>query len=90
MSVDGDVVRAEKGAAEPAVVSAGILFVHADYHQTLIGRFDEFVTPGAVLVRYLIAALFLAVMIPSDFLIRQHFGHLHETAQMHRLAPGHD
>ena len=88
MRVHGDVVRAKERTTEPTIVSSGILLVHANDHQTLLGRLDELVPPGAVLVGYLIPAFLLAVVVPPDFLIRQHFRHLHEATEMHRLAPG--
>lgn len=85
--VHGDVVRAQESAAEPAIVSAGVLLVHPDNHQTLLRGLDELIPARAVLVRDLIPALFLAVMVPSHLLIRQNFRHLHEAPEMHRLAP---
>jgi len=88
--VHRDVVRAQKGTAEPTVVPAGILLVHADDHQTLLRGLDELVAAGAVLVRDLIPALLLAVVVPPHLLVRQHFRHLHEASQVHRLAPRDD
>lgn len=88
MRVHGDVVRAEERTAEPTVIPSGVLLVHAHNYQPLLRRLDELVPSGAVLVRYLVPAFLLAVVVPPHFLIRQHFWHLNETAQMHRLSPG--
>lgn len=85
--VHGDVVRAQESTAEPAIVSTGVLLVHADDHQTLLRGLDELVAAGAVLVRDLIPALLFAIMVPPYLLIRQYFRHFYETPQMHRLAP---
>lgn len=85
--VHGDVVRAQEGTAEPAVVSTGVLLVHTDDHQTFLRGLDELVAAGTVLVRDLIPSLLLAVMVPPHLLVRQHLRHLHEATQVHRLAP---
>lgn len=85
--VHGDVVRAQKSTAEPAIVSTGVLLVNADNHQTLLRGLDELVAAGAILVRDLISALLFTIMVPPYLLIRQYFRHFYETSQMHRLAP---
>lgn len=85
--VHGDVVRAQESTAEPAIVSTGVLLVHADDHQTLLRGLDELVAAGAVLVRDLIPAFLFTIMVPPYLLIRQYFRHFYEASQMHRLTP---
>lgn len=87
MSIDSDVVRAQKSSSEPTIVSASVLFIHTDNDKTLFGCFDELVAPGSVPVRDLIATFFLAIMVPSDFLIGKDLGHLYEATEMNGLAP---